>query len=93
MKTRPKEGQEFNRKNRTLKASNPDEMTIAQRTKAYKEQNGEKCMFCWRPQLQGEDVNIESGQASQNITCSACGASWTDVYVLANAVNITKGGA
>jgi DNA-directed RNA polymerase subunit RPC12/RpoP len=92
MKKKSKEGQAFNRKNRNLKATDPDELTISQRTSAYKEQNGEKCMFCWRPQLQGEDVNIESGQASQNITCAACGATWTDVYVLTNAVNISKEG-
>jgi predicted RNA-binding Zn-ribbon protein involved in translation (DUF1610 family) len=58
---------------------------------AYKQNNGIKCMFCGWSQLQGGAVEIESGQASQQITCPACGASWTDVYVLSNAVNIEKG--
>ncbi len=76
-----------------MKASDPDAMTEEQRIEAYKQNNGIKCMFCWRDQLQGVAVEISSGQASQDITCPSCGASWTDVYTLSNAVNIEKGGA
>ena len=86
-----KEGAAFNRKNRDLKATDPDALSIDQRITEYKKHNGIKCMFCWRDQLQGEDVTIDSGQASQAITCTVCGATWTDVYVLSNAVNVQKG--
>ncbi len=66
-------------------------MTNVQRIKAYKQNNGTKCMFCGDDQLQGDGVEISSGQASQNVTCIKCSANWTDVYLLANVVNIEKG--
>jgi transcription elongation factor Elf1 len=86
-----KEGAAFNRKNRNLKATEPATLTLPQRIKAYKQNNGIKCMFCWADNLQGEDVEINEGTASQEITCANCGASWTDVYKLSTPIEITKG--
>ncbi len=61
-------------------------MTIKQ----YIYNNGQKCIFCGREDLRGDSTEISSGQAAQSVTCGICGASWTDVYILNNVVNIEK---
>jgi len=64
-------------------------MTVEQ----YIQKGGVKCPFCLRDEIEGAGVEIDAGQASQDITCNLCGASWTDVYVLTNIVNLNDPGA
>ena len=42
----------------------------------------ERCPVCEDTQVEGDSVDISNGHATQVITCSSCGAWWTDVYKL-----------
>lgn len=57
-------------------------LTAEQKTK-YLESQGAQCPFCGDSDISGGSINIESGQAWQNLTCGACGEHWRDVYTLA----------
>ena len=42
----------------------------------------ERCPVCEDGQVEGDSIDIDSGQATQSITCNTCGAYWTNVYRL-----------
>ena len=50
--------------------------------KTYIKNGGRGCGVCGHWDLNGGEVSIECGAAIQEVTCSNCGASWTDVYIL-----------
>ena len=52
------------------------------RVAAYVDGGGEACPFCGALNLSGDGIDIEYGQAFQEITCPECGEVWTDVYFL-----------
>ena len=59
-------------------------LTCAQRKAYLKDSN--VCPFCQSPKLDivGDEVEIAGREARQEVSCSACEASWTDVYRLAS---------
>jgi transcription elongation factor Elf1 len=42
------------------------------------------CPFCNSDNIEGHEVEICDGIATQYITCKECGAAWTDIYKLIN---------
>lgn len=48
----------------------------------YVKLGGGKCPFCRSNQIDGGFVNIEAGDAYQDITCIECNRVWTDHYIL-----------
>ncbi len=46
-------------------------------------QNCNCCPTCGDSDIEGDNVSLEEGLASQPIMCLSCDASWRDVYVLA----------
>ncbi len=52
----------------------------------YVEEGGVSCPYCGDADIEGGFVEIESGGASQKITCPACDRSWRDEYRLARLV-------
>ena len=58
----------------------------SEKEKAYIARQGSGCPHCGPDaDIEGEEVNIDSGRASQKITCQGCGAEWWDGYNLADA--------
>ena len=50
---------------------------------AYLNAGGSFCPFCKRDDaIIGDSVEILTGSAFQHVHCSACGATWCDVYTL-----------
>ena len=49
------------------------------------------CPVCGRDILTGESVDIIGLTAEQDVSCDQCGATWTDVYVLADRKLIRDG--
>lgn len=50
----------------------------------YLQQGGVNCPHCQSQDIEGQEVDINAGRAYQNCDCAACGATWTDVYMLAD---------
>ena len=49
----------------------------------YLLKRGQICPVCRdRDGLSGGFIEVDIDQASQDVTCYSCGASWTDVYTL-----------
>ncbi len=42
----------------------------------------ERCPVCEDNKVEGGEITINNGQATQNIDCLSCGSYWTDVYRL-----------
>ena len=58
-------------------------------TSKYCREGGTKCPFCASDDIEGTQVEIDAGYASQEVSCPNCSASWTDVYQLVD-LNITE---
>ena len=43
---------------------------------------GTRCPVCQSTELEGSSVDIDGGDASQEIWCRTCGARWIDTYAL-----------
>lgn len=41
-----------------------------------------KCPYCGSADITGQQIDIESRQATQPVTCNACEKQWTDIYTL-----------
>lgn len=48
----------------------------------YLAQGGTRCPFCGSLQIEGQEVNIDAGNAWQDMTCNDCHAEWQDTYTL-----------
>lgn len=48
----------------------------------YVMRKGVCCPRCRSEDIQGNEVDIDEGTASQEMTCSNCGFEWLDVYTL-----------
>lgn len=42
----------------------------------------ERCPMCESTDVEGGPIDINNGHAYQPITCTSCGANWTDAYKL-----------
>jgi transposase-like protein len=59
---------------------NTEPATIAQHVKDH----GAHCPFCSSDEIEGDGVEIDGGDAYQDVTCNDCGAEWSDRYQLAS---------
>ena len=50
--------------------------------KLYVEDNGLRCPYCGSAHIRQHQADIGDGKMFQEITCSACGRQWLDVYKL-----------
>lgn len=48
----------------------------------YVRMGGTQCPFCSSTEITGNEVNIDAGTASQEISCSVCDKEWVDLYDL-----------
>ena len=48
----------------------------------YVKTKGNHCPRCRGVQIQGGEIEIGGKEAVQEVTCSDCGASWSDIYAL-----------
>jgi len=48
----------------------------------YVENNDVICLYCGKDQITGGEIDIESGIALQQVRCTDCNKSWTDIYRL-----------
>lgn len=55
----------------------------------YIRRGGVRCPFCGHEDIQGDSVNIEAGEAWQEVWCGRCERVWHDVYRLALVVHAT----
>ena len=51
---------------------------------------GLQCPCCTSTDIEGGEVNIDAGTATQEVGCNSCGASWQDVYNLASYDNVAR---
>ena len=49
----------------------------------YLSLGGVRCPHCGSQDLEGQSVEINQGEAVQEVGCDSCGACWYDIYVLA----------
>lgn len=56
--------------------------------KAYVQRGGCRCPACGDERIEGDPVEIMGGSAYQDVTCTECGATWTDVYELTGYTNL-----
>lgn len=49
------------------------------------------CVVCGGTMIEGDEVNIEDGEAHQEVYCLDCGSEWEDVYRLARYNNLRVG--
>ncbi len=50
--------------------------------KQYVRSKGMKCPVCRCEDVVGEETDMGSGDAQQEVSCSSCGSSWYDMYKL-----------
>jgi hypothetical protein len=62
---------------------------LYEKEKLYIKNKGVKCPFCKSSQIEGDDVDINTGIASQEMGCLECEAIWWDIYKL-NTIHVTK---
>lgn len=51
-------------------------------TYEYAEQCGARCPWCLSTSIEGQSIDVDTGNASQEMNCLNCSRSWTDNYVL-----------
>ena len=56
--------------------------------KLYLEKYGVRCLNCGSYDIEGGSIIVDSGGASQDVSCTKCWSTWTDCYVLDDVVNI-----
>jgi len=49
----------------------------------YAKKRGLECPRCHSHDLEGAEVEIDAGWATQDIICNECHSTWTDLYTLA----------
>jgi transcription elongation factor Elf1 len=46
------------------------------------------CLNCGSSDIEGGSIQVDAGGAIQDISCTVCGSTWTDLYKLDDVVNI-----
>ena len=54
----------------------------AEQVEKYLENGGTRCPLCGSLEIEGSEVNVDAGMACQRMSCTDCGAVWTDTYKL-----------
>lgn len=50
--------------------------------KFYLDNGGRYCPCCESEEIEGREVDIDAGTATQQVVCNQCHASWVDQYTL-----------
>ena len=50
--------------------------------KKYVEEGGVSCPGCGSEDIVGGDISVDTGIASQEMSCNECDLEWTDQYTL-----------
>lgn len=66
-----------------------DKMSGDTSERGYLERGGGFCRHCGNEDLEGDNVEVNDGQAFQEVVCLECGTSWTDVYTLTHVKDYT----
>ena len=53
----------------------------AEQKEAYLKDSG-KCPRCKSTDITGDSIEVDGDSAWQNVSCSECNETWTDVYTL-----------
>ena len=53
---------------------------------AYIQNKGLICPFCGAESIQGGFIQVDSGEAVQEMGCPECGGKWQDVYRLVDII-------
>jgi len=56
----------------------------------YIKAKGLRCPFCESESIEGGFIQVEAGEAFQDMSCSQCEGKWQDVYRLVDVVPIEK---
>jgi hypothetical protein len=56
----------------------------------YLKAKGLICPYCRGESIEGGFIQVEAGEAFQDMTCSQCDNKWQDVYRLVDVVLIEK---
>jgi predicted Zn-ribbon and HTH transcriptional regulator len=48
----------------------------------YVESKGTRCPKCRSDQIEGDSLEVDGTDCTQDILCRSCGFGWTDVYTL-----------
>jgi hypothetical protein len=48
------------------------------------------CLYCGSEAIEGGFIEIDAGEAFQNMSCSQCRGKWQDVYRLVDVVRLGK---
>ena len=56
----------------------------------YIKAKGLICPYCRAESIEGGFIQVEAGEAFQDMSCSQCGNQWQDVYRLVDVVPIEK---
>jgi len=56
----------------------------------YRETGGGKCPVCFRDDIEGGFIEVDSNIAWQPILCNLCGSGWNDIYELKGYEDLTK---
>lgn len=56
----------------------------------YLKAKGVRCPYCGSEDLNAGGVEVDAGEALQDVRCLSCDESWTDVYELKNAIFKTE---
>ncbi len=62
-------------------------MSIAYKKRKYLNKS-HLCLNCGSSDIEGGSINVDAGGAMQDISCIVCGSTWSDLYMLDDAVNI-----
>jgi len=58
-----------------------------QNIETYIQEGGIRCPSCYSNEIQGDQLSIEAGKASQTMFCLSCHATWIDIYILNNIID------
>jgi len=66
-----------------------DSEATEERQLQYLENGGTSCLFCDDSgiNVEGDDVEIDSGTATQNVGCMNCGGAWRNCYTLTHVMD------
>ena len=56
--------------------------------KVYLKAGGCRCLYCGYEGVDGGDMDIEEGGATQKVRCPRCGGEWFDVHRLSGVMGV-----
>jgi Zn-finger nucleic acid-binding protein len=56
----------------------------------YIKVKGLMCPYCGAESVEGGFIEVQAGEAFQNMSCSQCRGKWQDIYHLADVVLLRK---